>query len=275
MAVGSHCKDPQNHCPAPPVSLPRPVAGADWRGAWAFGSHPKPPAGFSPSFLAPPTCHWPPQPTCSDSGFSLALIPSLSSLLPDSGLWALLAPVPPPHGGSRMGFRPAGLTPSQRCPWVPFLYSIQGKHCVSHDPLPDPPTPQPPHTPCPSPQPHTCIRGRSPACHTRSHRHTSAHAAVPSASSPRFPPPLANSFQSSSKSGGLWHFPLFCPGLEGSAGVLPSARSHPHSHPHSHLFLGLFPLQTAGAFRAGTPCPPPTASCSQSLSQGWHHVAAQ
>lgn len=176
MAVGSHCKDPRTT--AQPHSCPCPDQWQKQIGG--VPGHLEAIQNLqqdSPRFLAPPPCHWPPQPTCSDSGFSLSLIPSLSSLLPDSGLWSLLAPVPPPHGGSRMGFRPAGLTPSQRCPWVPFLYSIQGKRCVSYDPLPDPPTLQPPHTPCPSPQPHTCIRASAaealPA--TRGHTATPLH----------------------------------------------------------------------------------------------------
>lgn len=173
MAVGSHCKDPrttaQPHlCPCPDQWQEQ--IGGVHLGIWKPS---KTSSRILPVFWHLPLATGPHNPPVL-TGFSLALIPSLSSLLPDSGLWSLLAPVLPPRGDSRMGFRPAGLTPSQRCPWVPFLYSIQGKRCVSHDPLPDPPTLQPPPLPAQAPSPiRASAAGALPA--TRGHTATPLH----------------------------------------------------------------------------------------------------
>lgn len=128
--------------PEGPAPLPRPtraVAPAHGRsrgeGAPGLWKPSKACLEFLPLLLWPSHCQLAPMTPQSDSGVPLSSLPL--SLLPDAGLWSLLAPVLPLHCGSNMSFPSVGLnkppTQSQSCDRAPAP-GTQGKPHVSQGP---------------------------------------------------------------------------------------------------------------------------------------------
>lgn len=111
----------QDHCPAPPMPSPQPHGRSRGEGTPGVWKPSKACFKFLPLRLGPLALTAGPQDPPFLTLVFLSLSPTLS-LLPDPGLWSLLAPVPLPHCGSKMSFPSASLTEpptlSQSCDWA-------------------------------------------------------------------------------------------------------------------------------------------------------------